>query len=211
MISRLPSKTSCALGFVLVSACGGAQSTPAGPEGPQGPSHTGTPDGAAVEPNGVYKPEHSVGVPLKPVAPSAMLAELQNLGLDPKTMTSLAKLDPKTQRKVMGTFTKSLGVKCTHCHDESNFEAATPMKKLTLRMWDDFVRGLAFDDGSAVYCDSCHQGSAKLIDRTDKKALGAWMDENFVAKMSRRDGQEHGCATCHGDPFEGDFLEEWAK
>jgi len=28
------------------------------------------------------------------------------------------------------------------------------------------------------------------------------MDQNFVAKEKRRDGKEHGCETCHGDPFE---------
>lgn len=213
MFSSLPSKTTCMLGVIFAAACGGAQPPAAGPEGsndPKNGSEQGTPD-TTPPANGMYTGEHGPGVTAKPVANSTMLAELQNLGLDVKTMPSLAKLDPKTQRKVMGTFTKALGVKCTHCHDESHFEAMTPMKKITLRMWDDFVRGMAFEDGSAVYCDSCHQGSAKVLDRSDKRALGAWMEENFVVKMKRRDGQEHGCATCHGDPFEGDFLEDWAK
>ena len=50
-----------------------------------------------------------------------------------------------------------------------------------------------------------------MLDRTDKKALSKWMDANFVAKLKRRDKKEHGCETCHGDPFEGHILAAWIK
>ena len=149
--------------------------------------------------------------PMKPLMATAMATDLQNLGLDLKTLPPLTKLEPDKLRKVMKTFTKALGVKCNDCHNESDYQAMTPMKKITLHMWDDFTRSLAQEDGSPVYCDSCHQGRAKFLDRHDKKALSAWMDKNFVEKLKRRDGKENGCETCHGDPFEGDILARWLK
>jgi len=148
---------------------------------------------------------------MKPIAASTMATDLQNLGLDLKSLPALEKMEPAKLRKVMRTFTKSLGAKCSDCHNESDYAAMTPMKKVALHMWNDFVRSLALENGNALYCDSCHQGRMKFLDRHDKKALGAWMDQNYVANMKRRDGKEHACETCHGDPFDGDILARWAK
>jgi ribosomal protein L34E len=140
---------------------------------------------------------------MKPVAASTIVADLQALGLDPKNLPALSKLEPDKLRKVMRTFTKSLGARCADCHIESDFAASTPMKKIAQGHWDEYVRKLSTETGAPVYCDSCHQARLKLLDRTDKKALGTWMDANFVDHFKRRDGKEHGCETCHGDPFEG--------
>jgi len=148
---------------------------------------------------------------MKPTVTSAMANDLQDLGLDLKNLPPLEKLEPNKLRKVMRTFTKSLGAKCADCHNESDYAAMTPMKKIALHMWNDFVRGLQFENGTALYCDSCHQGRMKFLDRHDKKALGAWMDKNFVDKEKRRDGKEHGCETCHGDPFDPVVLAKWTK
>jgi hypothetical protein len=145
------------------------------------------------------------------IANTTMTADLQAIGLDAKTLPTLAKLEPEKLRKVMRTFTKSLGIKCGDCHNESDFSAPTPMKKIASHMWDDYVRALAMNDGSPIYCDTCHQGRPKLLDRHDKKALGKWMDANFVSKLTRRDKKDHGCETCHGDPFEGHILAAWTK
>jgi len=37
------------------------------------------------------------------------------------------------------------------------------------------------------------------------------MENNFVGKLARRDGTDHACATCHGEPFKGDILGAWRK
>ena len=142
---------------------------------------------------------------------TSMTADLQAIGLDAKSLPALSKIEPDKLRKVMRTFTKSLGMKCGDCHNESDFAAPTPMKKIATHMWDDYVRGLAMNNGAPIYCDTCHQGRRKLLDRSDKKALSKWMDANFVAKLKRVDKKEHGCETCHGDPFEAQILAQWSK
>lgn len=149
--------------------------------------------------------------PMTPIADTQMLADLQAIGLDAKSLPPLEKLEPEKLRKVMKTFTKSLGVKCSDCHNEGDFSAPTPMKKIAAHMWNDFTRGLSTESGAPIYCDSCHQGRRKLLDRSDKKALSKWMQANFVDKLKRRDKKEHGCETCHGDPFEGHILAQWTK
>ena len=47
-------------------------------------------------------------------------------------------------------------------------------------------------------------------DKSDKKALGAWMDSEFNKKM-KRGGKNQTCATCHGEPFVPEFIENWKK
>ena len=138
--------------------------------------------------------------------PTAMDADLRELGLDPKALPPLEKLEPSTLRKVMKTFTKSLGVPCAACHDVQDFRAATPKKTIARHMWNDFARGLATADGAPIYCDSCHAGKATFLDRSDRKRLADWMQAGYVATLSRADGREHSCATCHGEPFEGHIF-----
>jgi hypothetical protein len=119
----------------------------------------------------------------------------------------------KTQA-VMKSFTIALGVDCNGCHAGSgktlDYEAVTPQKKVAAKMWSDFVRGLKAKEGT-LYCDSCHQGKMKYLDRSDPTVLEEWMKKNFVEKLERRDGQEHDCKTCHGEPFKADFLRTWRK
>ncbi|HVH48157.1 MAG TPA: cytochrome c3 family protein [Labilithrix sp.] len=145
------------------------------------------------------------GGPMKPLAPSSMEAQLRDIGVDPAALPPLNKLDAKTLRDVMNTFTKALGVKCNHCH-EKDFKAPTERKKIATHMWNDFTRALAVEGGGALYCDSCHGGRAQFLDRRDLGALGHWMQDNFVDKMKRADKKDHSCDTCHGDPFEGKIL-----
>jgi hypothetical protein len=147
--------------------------------------------------------------PMKLPVATAMGADLQSLGLDLAKLPPLSKLEGEKLRRVMKLFTRSLGVKCSDCHT-ADFAASTPMKNIAERMWDDVARRLAMQGGEPIFCDSCHQGHAAFLDRHDKKSLGAWMDEAYVTKLTRRDGAEHECATCHGDPFEGEFLKEWS-
>lgn len=138
-----------------------------------------------------------------------MVADLQGLALDPKNLPPIEKLDPKALRRVMKLIAKSLGATCGDCHREGDFALPTPRKKVAAKMWDEFVTKLALADGTPLFCDSCHQGRTKQLDRTDKKALGRWMDANFVGKLKRKDDKDHECETCHVD-MDMRFLTKWA-
>ena len=172
---------------------------------------------------------------MRPIAASGMETKLREIALDPRALPPLNKLDFKTRNEVMNTFTKALGVQCSFCHlkdvDKSrpkggaagssgqplDFKAPTPNKKITAHMWNDFTRSLAMADGSALYCDSCHNGTTRFLDRKDLAALSTWMTDNYVDKLKRVDPkhpkaeQEHGCETCHGDPIEGKIISKLWK
>ncbi len=148
---------------------------------------------------------------MKSPVPSAFADDLRALGLDPAKLPPLHKLSPKALRGVMKLLAKSLGVKCGDCHEEGDFAAMTRRKKIAAKMWDEFVAELSFqDDSQPLFCDSCHQGRVKQLDRTDKKALGKWMDANFVARLKRKDGRDHDCETCHVG-WEMRLLATWSK
>ncbi|MFO0677503.1 MAG: cytochrome c3 family protein [Polyangiaceae bacterium] len=141
---------------------------------------------------------------MPPVVPSRLAADLQAIGLDPKALPTLDKISGDKLRKVMRTFTRALGAKCSDCHAD-DFSAPTDAKIIAERMWNDFTR-TATVDGQPLYCDSCHQGRMKFLERGDKKALSTWMDHEFVDRLTRTDGKEPGCDPCHGDTFEGHIF-----
>lgn len=157
-------------------------------------------------------------IELKPPIPSALVADLQALGLDAKNLPPIEKLEPKTLRGVMKLLAKSLGAKCGDCHTEGDFPAPTRRKKIAAKMWDEFVVKLSLglgqgpqtnnQGGQPLFCDSCHQGRIKQLDRSDKKALGKWMDANFAQKLVRKDGKDEACESCHVD-WDMTFLSKW--
>ena len=208
-----------------LAACGGGAAPTGDPQTPTSP--TGTADGAPAgtapgSPTSVPTgtgPE-GAGMPpatgpagkMKAITATEMGPALKELGLDVKNLPPLNKIPPDKIRKVMSTFTKALGTKCTGCHDGDDFKKPTPHKNIAARMWNEMVRGYALEGGGAVYCDSCHQGKSEFLVRDPGlKELSAWMDENFVGKLEKTNGQEHTCETCHGDPMEGKFLHTWAQ
>lgn len=203
-----------ALAFGAALACGGGEG-PQGP-GPAVPSATpsGTPAPTATgAPSGTgdTATHPPAAGPMKEIAPTAYAEDLKAIGLDPANLPPLGKMEPDKLRKVMKLFAKSLGVQCTACHNGNDFRAPTPKKKIAAKMWEKWVLGLSMESGGAVFCDSCHQGKMEYLDRHDKKALSDWMEKNFVSKMKRRDAKDHGCETCHGDPFENKFVDAWGK
>ncbi len=208
------SKSSFLVGVLGVStslavACGGGEGAGAGARAPGAtlaPGASGSPAVAGTAAGAV-----APGGPMKPIAASTMGEDLQKLGLDPKNLPPLTKMPPDQLRSVMKTFQKALGTKCDGCHEAGNFRAPTPKKKVATKMWDQFVRDMAMADGSVLYCDSCHAGRMEFLDTHDKKAVSAWMDENFVGKLKRHDAKDHSCETCHGEPFDPKFLAAWAK
>lgn len=204
--------------LATLAACGPAEGpkpqSPAPTASPTAPSTatpapSPSPTAAATSAPTAPSPATAV-IPMKPIAASTMEGKLREIGLDPAALQPLNKLDPKTLRDVMNTFTKALGVQCKYCH-EKDFKAPTPMKKIATHMWNDFTRHLAMEGGGAVYCDSCHAGRTQLLDRRDLAALGTWMEDNYVDKLKRADKKDHTCDTCHGDPFEGKILTNLRK
>jgi hypothetical protein len=153
-------------------------------------------------------------VDMKAPVPTAMIDDLRALGLDAKSLPPIEKLEPRTLRSVMKLMAKSLGARCGDCHQEGDFAAPTRRKKIAAHMWDEFAAKLSTGDtpgaGAPLFCDSCHQGRITLLDRSDKKALAKWMDENFVAKLQRRDGKSEECESCHVD-MEMHFLAQWGQ
>jgi hypothetical protein len=170
---------------------------------------SGTATGAGLPaPPGVA----SVGprVEMKGPRGSAVVSDLETLGIDAKNLPPIEKLDPKALRGVMKLLTKSLGARCADCHMEGDFAAATRRKRIATKMWDEFVARLTLADGSPVFCDSCHQGRLVQLDRSDKKALEGWMDTNFVGLLRRKDGQPQACETCHVG-MEMHLLAQWGE
>jgi hypothetical protein len=160
-------------------------------------------------------PVRSIGVrgkgPMTPIVQSQMGEKLSRIGLDPRKLPPIGELDKSQLLAVMETFTESLGIPCSGCHAMQDMHADTRRKRVAKRMWNDFSRGLAFDNGDALYCDTCHQGHVYLLDRSDKAKLADYMSDQFVGRLKRADGRDHDCGTCHGDPPDFAFLAIWRE
>ena len=192
------------LALLTVSACAGAA------QGPGAPGPSPAPEQVKPETRVERTAAQAMPIEMNPIVPSDMADDLKGIGLDPGDLAPLGRLEPAKLRKVMQTFTKSLGLRCPDCHLD-DFAAPTPKKRIATKMWDELVRGLVLADGSLLYCDSCHQGRALQLDRRDMKDLSAWMETNFVDKLKKKDGSDHGCTTCHGESFDPKFLTRWAQ
>jgi cytochrome c7-like protein len=174
------------------------------------PGAMSAPIASALPPAVVPEPLPAPPLEMKSPVATAMLSDLRGLALDPRALPPIEKLDPKALRGVMKLIAKSLGAKCGDCHLEGDFAAGTPRKMIAAKMWDEFVAKLALATADGpLFCDSCHQGRTKLLNRTDKKALGRWMAANFVDGLKRKDEKEHGCETCHVD-LDMRFLTRWS-
>lgn len=144
-----------------------------------------------------------------PVSRSELYEELASKGIRAEMVGPLEKIrDRNVLLAVMGTFTRALGVRCGWCHVENDFAAPTARKADAAYMWNTFVAGLELADGGALYCDSCHHQSTVFLHRNadEKPALARYMQSEYVDQLRRRDGQTHGCGTCHGAPFNPRFL-----
>lgn len=144
-----------------------------------------------------------------PVSRSHLYEELAAQGIRAESLGPLNQIkDPRVLKAVMMTFTRALGVKCSWCHMESDFAAATARKAVAAFMWDGFVAQLQLVDGTPLYCDSCHHQSTVFLHRnpTEKLALAKYMKSEYVDQLRRRDGKTQGCATCHSSPFNPRFL-----
>jgi len=199
-----------ALTAAATAACSGGDAAVPGPA-PAATSPTEPAPGPEPEPTPSATPA------VRPGVDPAVLEALQEGAVDvaklPDDLSAAISSRAKLQA-VMKSFTVALGTGCDGCHakvgTKLDYGAETPNKNITRNMWTQFVRGLEQADGSALYCDSCHQGKMKFLDFKADEAM-TWMAENFVGKLARRDGEKHGCKTCHGEPFDEGFLASWAK
>lgn len=146
---------------------------------------------------------------MPPVRVSALGANLEAAGLDPRRLPPLETLDRRQKLAVMRTFNVALGVACVDCHAGLDWAADTRRKRVAKRMWNELTRVLTLEHGEPAYCDSCHQGALFVLDRRDKTRLTDFMTDVYEGKLKRADGRDHECSTCHGDPPNLHFLDAW--
>jgi hypothetical protein len=171
---------------IALSACGGKASQ-VGPAGP-----------APGSPASVH--------------PTAQLPHLAALGLDPEHLPALRDVPAASMDRLMDTFDDSLDACCEDCHAKNDPRAPTRAKRVSAEMWRRFTRELVTLDGKPAYCDSCHGGAARVLDRRDPAGLRQWMKDNYVEKLRKRGGGAVVCATCHGEPFEPKIVERlWSS
>jgi hypothetical protein len=208
------------VGCALVSGCGpsappdvpSTDSTAEGPT-PAPPGDSGGPEGATPAPSGEGPaPAPKAGgatVQPVPIGKSEMLAKVNKLGIDVTKTPDLSKIPLGKKKKLMPLFQKSLGMKaCTGCHVEGDFKAETKNIKIARGMWNNYVAKLRMNDGSALFCDSCHDGNEHMIPRGDDDAVQKFMTEQYEGELTRADGEEHSCSTCHTDVFEAKIFKD---
>lgn len=197
----------------LGAACGPATPQPAVPPAPTGAPSVETPvapDATAPTTSPVEAPhaEAHADKPSTPLQASKMLDEVKKIGVDLSKSPDLAKLPMAQKKKLMPLFQKALGYEtCNGCHVEGDYKADTFNKKAASGMWKHFVADLRDEKGGAIFCDSCHAGSEHVLGH-DKEAVKKFMETDYEGKLTRADGEEHGCGTCHGDTMETKIIEK---
>jgi hypothetical protein len=176
-----------------------------GDPAPPGPAPTGDSPTPAPAPTAKGGPE----IPMVPIGTSKLAVKVGKLGIDLKKAPKLAKIPLGKKKKLMPLFQKALGMKaCTGCHVDGDFKAETRNLKIARGMWDNYVADLRTNDGGGLFCDSCHDGNSDTIPRHDGDAVQKMMTEEYEGKLTRADGEEHSCSTCHTDVFEKNIFED---
>lgn len=144
-----------------------------------------------------------------PIRASAMLEDVKKAGVDLKKLPELEKMPLAAKKKLMPLFQKALGyADCQGCHVKDDFKAETRNLKITRGMWKNFVVAVRDEKGGPVFCDTCHDGSPKNLDRSDRKAMEKFMEDEYEHKLTKADKKEMECSTCHGDAMEMKIIEK---
>jgi hypothetical protein len=195
----------------LAGACGSPPTpetppTPTTEPGPgpaptdPGPAPTGEP-GTTPAPTGTAKAP--AGPASQPVVASKMLEEVKKLGVDVTKTPDLAKLAMDKKKKIMPLLQKSLGFEqCTGCHVEGDMKAKTRNRDIAAGCWKTFVAPMRDDKGGPIFCDSCHNGKNKILNRADVESLKKFMETEYEHKLTRGDKKENACSSCHGEALE---------
>ena len=205
------------LAVALAAGAGACGSSEAGSTGPS-PSAAASGAAAADASPETTKPSSST----RPLASSVSPEIVSTLRAAGFTLDALPELESLHEtghprmRAIMKTFTIALGTTCDGCHvakaeTDDEFRIDTPRKKVARQMYARFVGELQKKGGGAIYCDTCHQGSIKFLDRGNADAVGTWMKDNLVDRLERKDGKTQICASCHGEPFAGPMLDAWRR
>ncbi|WP_437594594.1 hypothetical protein [Sorangium sp. So ce1000] len=144
-----------------------------------------------------------------PIQATKFEADLKKIGINLKKIPELEKLPTGQKKKVMPLLQKALGYDtCEGCHATGDFKKETRDMKVAREMWRHFVVPLRSESGGTLFCDSCHAGNEHVLNRKDKKALQAFMEEEYQNKVSRANKEDMECGTCHGDAMETKIIEK---
>jgi hypothetical protein len=142
-----------------------------------------------------------------PIRPSVLLSEVRKLGVDPTK--PLSAVPAQTKKRLMQLFKQALGYEtCAGCHVGDDYDTPTRNKEITRKMWDKFLVGMRDAQGGALFCDSCHAGKAKSLDRSAMEGLQRLMETDYQGKLTRADKKAHDCTTCHGEKPELNIIEK---
>jgi hypothetical protein len=207
-------------GAAVMAACGGGEmpsptnvppnptsSETAEPTTPPTPPDTPppvTPSASATPPDG---PKSNL---FPDVTATKFEADLKEAGLDLAKIKPMKMMKGKEKAKVMKVIAKSMGMECKDCHVDGKPKAYTRNKAIAEKMWDQFVVPHKAE-GGAVFCDSCHQGSAKNLDRGNREKVSDYMKQYTSKLMTKKKGGEVKCDTCHTKDFEMKIVEKLWK
>lgn len=171
------------------------------------------PDGAKPDATGeVKKPDPPPAAAAKKSTPhreSKMLEDVKKAGIDLKKIPDFDKMPLAAKKKLMPLFQKAMGYSdCQGCHVKDDFKAETRHIKITRGMWKHFVVAVRDEKGGAVFCDTCHDGNEKNLDRSDRKAMEKFMEDEYEHKLTRTDKKDMECTTCHTDTMEMKIIEK---
>ncbi|WP_437330968.1 hypothetical protein [Sorangium sp. So ce381] len=156
-----------------------------------------------------HQEEHAAPAKSTPLQATKFEADLKKIGINLKKIPELEKLPAGQKKKVMPLLQKALGYDtCEGCHVEGDFKKETRNMKVAREMWRHFVAPLRSESGGTLFCDSCHAGNEHVLNRKDKKALQAFMEEEYQNKVSRANKEDMECGTCHGDAMETKIIEK---
>ncbi len=206
------------ISLAVVAACGGTSPPVTEPVAP--PAGASAPPVASVAPTASAVPTASASaVPAPrpappvslgntmPIQPSKLVDDARRLGVDFKQ--TFASMSFQQKKKVMPLFVKSLGYEgCTGCHVDGDFDKETRNMKVARAMWDHFVVGLRDAQGAPIFCDTCHGGREKSLDRSSPDGIKKVMETDYQGKLTRADKKPHDCSGCHGNPPELAVIEK---
>ncbi|MBK9258351.1 MAG: hypothetical protein IPM54_00775 [Polyangiaceae bacterium] len=170
------------------------------------------PDGAKPDATAEKQPDAppaAKGKPSTPIRESKMLADVKKIGLDINKLPEFDKMPLAQKKKLMPLFQKAMGYgDCWGCHVKDDYKAETRHLKITRGMWKHFVVAVRDEKGGAVFCDTCHDGNEKNLDRSDRKAVEKFMEDEYEHKLTRADKKDMECSTCHSDTMEMKIIEK---
>ena len=104
---------------------------------------------------------------------------------------------------IMGGLTHFLGVDCTFCHVEPNYEIMTHNKRVANWMARELIPRLEKKAGGEIWCNDCHvvagKGTSKILGNPRSEAFAVdWMTTHLVGNFEVKGGKVLRCKGCHG-------------